>query len=297
MEMNSTKTLTLIGLMASALVSSALAQSKPPLSDAEFERSLHYKQGQIKILSGAVEFQIPKGFRFLEAKDAQRVLTDAWGNPPDDTTLGLIFPANLGPFDRTSWAVEVSYDEDGYVSDKDAASTNYTDLLKQMQDSANESNDQRQKDGYETIKLIGWAVPPRYDSGSHKMYWAKELEFGKDPNHTLNYNVRVLGRRGVLNLNAIAGMNQLPIIQKDMEQVIQFASFSNGNRYQDYQPGSDKLAEYGLAALVAGGIAAKTGLLAKILLVLLGLKKFAVVLVLGAVALVRRLFSGKRSAV
>ncbi len=293
--MNSTRTLTLISLMASALVSSALAQTKQPLSDAEFERSLHYKQGRIKILSGAVEFQIPKGFRFLEAKDAQRVLTDAWGNPPDDTTLGLIFPANLGPFDRTSWAVEVSYDEDGYVSDKEAASTNYTDLLKQMQDSANESNDQRKKDGYETIKLIGWAVPPRYDSGSHKMYWAKELEFGKDPAHTLNYNVRVLGRRGVLNLNAIAGMNQLPQIQKDMKQVIQFASFSNGNRYQDYQPGTDKLAEYGLAALVAGGIAAKTGLLAKILLVLLGLKKFAIVLVIAVAGFVRKLFGGKHT--
>jgi uncharacterized membrane-anchored protein len=294
MDMNMIRTLslaTLIGLTATALAQG----STKPMSDAEFERSLHYKQGQIKILSGAVEFQIPKGFRFLEAKDAQRVLTDAWGNPPDDTTLGLIFPANLGPFDRTSWAVEVSYDEDGYVSDKDAASTNYTDLLKQMQDSAKESNDQRKKDGYESINLVGWAVPPRYDSASHKMYWAKELEFGQDPNHTLNYNVRVLGRRGVLNLNAIAGMNQLPMIQKDMEQVIQFASFSNGNRYQDYQPGTDKLAEYGLAALVAGGIAAKTGLLAKILLVLLGLKKFAIVLVIAVAGFVRKLFGGKQT--
>src|SRR2546426_2131137 len=36
---------------------------------------------------------------------------------------------------------------------------------------------------------------------------------------------------------------------------------NEGHRYADFVPGTDKVAEYGIAALIAGGVAAKAGLL------------------------------------
>src|SRR6266581_5803290 len=95
--------------------------------------------------------------------------------------------------------------------------------------------------------------PPHYDSASHKLYWAKDLRFGGDSGRTLNYNIRVLGRRGVLVLNAVAAMDQLESVKRDMAKVIGFVEFNGGHRYADFIPGTDKVAEYGIAALIAGG--------------------------------------------
>ncbi|MEF3084030.1 DUF2167 domain-containing protein, partial [Luteimonas sp. SMYT11W] len=93
---------------------------------------------------------------------------------------------------------------------------------------------------------------------THKLYWAKDLMVDGGE-HSLNYNVRVLGREGVLNLNAIASMQQIEAIKKEMQQVTAFTEFTEGNRYTDFDSKTDKVAEYGLAALVAGGVASKLG--------------------------------------
>lgn len=78
--------------------------------------------------------------------------------------------------------------------------------------------------------------------------------------HSLNYNIRVRGREGVLILNAVAGMDQLATIKNEMKQVTAFTDFTSGNRYADFIESTDKVAEYGIAALIAGGAAAKLGL-------------------------------------
>jgi uncharacterized membrane-anchored protein len=90
----------------------------------------------------------------------------------------------------------------------------------------------------------------------------------------------------VLVLNAIAGMNQLGDVERDMKQVIGFVDFAGGHRYADFDPKTDKVAAYGLAALVAGGVAAKTGLFKGLLLALVAGKKAiaAGVAALGAAA-------------
>src|SRR5205814_4303057 len=115
--------------------------------------------------------------------------------------------------------------------------------------------------GYAAMELIGWAAPPRYDKAAHKLYWAKELKFSGETGNTLNYNIRVLGRRGVLVLNAVAAMLQLPEIEKNTPKILAAIDFNPGNRYADFSEASgDKVASYGIAALVAGGVAAKLGL-------------------------------------
>jgi uncharacterized membrane-anchored protein len=121
------------------------------------------------------------------------------------------------------------------------------------------------------------------------MYWAKELDFAGTPQHTLNYDIRVLGRRGYLSLNAVAGMSDLGDVQAGMQQLLPMTEFDAGSRYADFDAKSDKLAAYGIAALIGGGIAAKAGLFAKLGVLLLAGKKFIVLLLAGIAALWRKL--------
>jgi uncharacterized membrane-anchored protein len=127
------------------------------------------------------------------------------------------------------------------------------------------------------------------------MYWAKEIKFGNQAGtNTLNYNLRILGRGGVLTLNAIASMAQLPEIEKSTPIILGMVDFTEGNRYADYKPGVDKAATYGLAALVAGGIAAKTGLLKGLWIAVLALKKFIIIGLAALAGWLKKIFGRKK---
>ena len=273
-----------IGLLAAAWCLCAGAQGAPANDSAPDPRvhlvaALKPQAGSVALPGGLATLELTDTFRYLTPHDAKRLLEEGWGNPPnpEDSTLGMIVPASVDPLTREGWGVLITYNDDGHVSDDDAAKIDYADLLKQMKDALAEVNTERTKQGYPSLTLAGWAEPPHYDAASHKMYWAKDLIVGDNQEHTLNYFVRVLGRQGVLELNAIASMEQLPMIRESMKQVEAFSDFTEGNRYAQFNSSTDKLAAYGLAALVAGGIAAKTGLLAKLFAIVLALKKFILI--------------------
>ena len=143
------------------------------------------------------------------------------------------------------------------------------------------------------IELVGWATPPRYDAAEKKMYWAKELRFGDSTENTLNYNIRILGRRGVLILNAVAGMPQLAEIEKAAPAILATVNFQEGHRYMDFTPGTDKVATYGLAGLVAGGVLAKAGFFKVLVGILIAGKKLVIVGAIAVFVLVKKLFGGK----
>ena len=259
---------------------------------------LKYQQGEIALQNGLATLRVPDGFRFLNGSDAQTVLVKLWGNPPSSDPVGMLMPAEVSPLTAESWAVVLTYEPDGYISDKDAEKINYTELLAQMQKDMVSANEERQKGGYEPIHLVGWAKAPRYDSQTHKLYWAKELKFGSQPENTLNYNIRMLGRGGVLVLNGIAAMSQLPDIEQATPKILGAIDFNPGHRYADFNPKSDKIASYGLAALVAGGAAAtavKLGLFKGLWLAILAAKKFIIIGVVAIVASFRKLFKRKET--
>jgi uncharacterized membrane-anchored protein len=189
--------------------------------------------------------------------------------------------------------VTIDYSEDGFVKDDDASKINYDDLLKQMQAGIAESNKERQKEGYPTVDLLGWAAPPHYDAATHKLYWAKKLKFEGEDGDTLNYSIRMLGRKGVLELNAIASVNQFAEIDAQTPQILGMVDFKEGSRYADFDPKVDKVAKYGIATLVAGGalaLAAKAGFFKVLLVALLAAKKFIVIGVIAIVAFVKKFF-------
>jgi uncharacterized membrane-anchored protein len=143
------------------------------------------------------------------------------------------------------------------------------------------------------VHLVGWAEPPRYDANAKKLYWAQHLR-GSSGQNSLNYDVRVLGREGVLSMNAVAGMDQLEDVRKDMRPLIEIAEFNEGYRYAEFNKSTDKMAEYGLGALIAGGVAAKLGLFGKLFAMLIAFKKIILVGLIAAGGFIAKLFGKKK---
>ncbi len=264
---------------------------------AQEASSLQWQTGSITLRRGLAKLDLQPGWRFLDGADAEKVLHNFWGNPPQDPPLGMIFPPGLGPLDRDAWAVLVAYEEEGHVNDSDAVKINYTDLLKTMQQEVRDENPKRQQLGYPAMELVGWAEPPHYDAASHKLYWAKTLHEIGAPGSGLNYNIRVLGRKGVLVLNAIADLRDLGTVSTQMPRVMAMVDFQPGNTYAEFDPKVDKVAAYGIAGLVAGtavAVAAKAGLLKFMIPLLLAAKKFIVFVVIALVAAAKKIGSAIR---
>lgn len=258
------------------------------------ENALKWETNSVIIANGIAKINLSKGFKFLNAEQSKYILHDLWGNPPKHDVLGMIFPASGGPYADSSFAFIVTYEEEGFVKDDDADKINYDDMLAEMKKGEADVNKERAKSGYEPIYVIGWAAKPYYDKNNKVLHWAKEFKFGTADYNTLNYEVRVLGRKGVLSLNAVATMAELPLVKASIDDVLKMPGFTEGNKYSDFNSSTDKVAEYGIGALVAGGILAKTGAFAVIGKFLLAGWKFIAIGAVAAFGAVKRFITGRR---
>jgi uncharacterized membrane-anchored protein len=295
--MNTPLRLALVLLLLLGRLTAADAPTDPAARAAELHRltgALKPQAGEIVLRGGIAKITLPEQLRYLDAKDAATVLTKLWGNPGRGDSLGMLVPTGFDPLARDSWAVIITFEEDGYVKDDDAAGIDYSKLLADMKEGVKEANKAREKEGYEPVALIGWAAPPRYDAAAKKLYWAKELQFGKSAEHTLNYNFRLLGRRGVLVLNAVADLAQLKVVEAATPQILAAVNFQEGHRYADFNGSTDKTATYGLAALVAGGVAAKAGLLKGLWLGILAFKKLIIIALIALAGSFRKIWNSIR---
>jgi uncharacterized membrane-anchored protein len=257
--------------------------------------AMDYKTGKVVLQGDLATINVPEGFSFLGSKDAQYVLTSLWNNPEDTGTLGMLVPNGIDLLAAESWAVIYSYEEDGHVDDDDAEDIDYAELLGDMQKDITANNSSRVAAGYAPMELIGWAKTPYYDQMNHKLHWAKEIKFGSDSLNTLNYNIRMLGRKGVLVLNVVSGMDNIKIVEANIEKILKSSDFNEGNRYENFDSSVDKVAEYGIGGLIAGGILLKTGLLAKAGIFLLKTWKFIAIGAVGLFAFLRKKFSNKNN--
>lgn len=222
---------------------------------------VRYREGIQELPGGIANLHLPEGFRYLDPEDSRRVVVDLWGNPPGGATdvLGMILPAGEHLAVSNSWAIVISHGETGHVSDEDADMVDYDGLLEQLKIDSRRSSEARKAAGFETMELTGWAVEPRYDPQQKVLYWAKRFKISAHAEETLNYDVRVLGRQGVLSLNAVAGMNRVADIEAATPDIVSMLRFNRGFRYSDYDPATDKKADFTLAGLVLGGAVAGTG--------------------------------------
>ena len=261
---------------------------------------LTYRSGEVTIGDDLATLTLPDGYRYLDPKDSRRVIVDAWENPPETASdvLGMVLPADKSPLDEGVWCAVITFDDTGYVDDSEASTMDYEALLSRMKAATISANPERERSGYPTLELIGWARPPSYVTAQHALIWAKELHFSDQVHHSLNYDLRILGRSGVLSLNAVASMSEVSSVRAGMQAVLNFTHFNAGKRYEDFKPGEDKVSDLGIAALILGGtaVAVKPGLLKGLLVAILALKKFVVIGLAGIWVAVRSWLARRKSA-
>jgi uncharacterized membrane-anchored protein len=281
-----------LAALAGALPAAAQAPAPTPQELArdkqlrEILASLHPRSGDVAIPGAQAVLHLGKAYYYLPPDEAKRVIVEAWKNPPTvaEGVLGLVLPADKTFLDDT-WSAVITWEPMGYVTDDDARTADYGKILSDMQSGEEEINANRRKEGYPAQHLVGWAQPPSYDSATHSVVWAQNVAFEGQSVNSLNYDVRLLGRKGVLSLNMLDTMARLPQTREAAAAFARSAEFAPGARYADYKSGDTK-AGIGIAGLVAAGVgvvvAKKLGLIA---IVLLFAKKFLVIIVAAFAAL------------
>ena len=148
--------------------------------------------------------------------------------------------------------------------------------------------------GAAPLHITGWEIPPRYNEQTHNLEWAIRGESEGSP--VINYNTRLLGRKGVMEVNLVIDPEKLSAAMPAYQALLTDYSYKQGERYAEYRSG-DKLAKYGLAALITGGaaaIAVKTGLFAGLILFFKKAAKLVVLAVLAVVVWLKKLIAGGR---
>ena len=212
-------------------------------------------------LGDIARIEVPEGFRFT-GRDGVRRFMELTQNPVTGDELGvLVSPA--GPDDQT-WFVIFEFNPIGYVKDDEKGTLDADAILKSLKAGNERGNDERRKRGWATLDLLGWSTPPRYDPVTNNLTWA--IRASSEGSEVINHSVRLLGRRGVMDADLVLGPTQVTTAVPEFDRLLTGFEFAPGNRYAEWVKG-DKVAAYGLTALVAGGVgaaAAKSGLLGKL---------------------------------
>ncbi len=268
-----------LGGMAALLVTAVTlgAQEQPP--------KLNWVPGPGKVdLGNVAQLELAEGYVFLNAADARKLLA-AVGNVPDGSELGLVAPAA----DGQNWFVVFDHHDVGYVRDDEKDSIDAAAILKGIREGTEEANKVRKQKGVPGLHVIGWQQQPYYDAATHNLSWGIVAK-DDDGEQVVNFNVRLLGRRGYVSATLVDDAAKIAAARPHLEQIVGAFSYKSGSKYAEFRPG-DKVAEYGLMALVAGGAgaaAAKTGLLAALGKLLVKGGKAVVLLVVAALAAIRK---------
>ena len=252
-------------------------------------------------LGDVAEVKVPANCRFTDADGAKQFM-EVTQNPPSGAEQGVLLCRGTTATDSSYWFVIFEYNASGLVRDDDKSRLDQAALLHTIQRGTEAGNEERRRRGWGEIEVIGWQRQPYYDSLTHNLTWATRLrDKGSAGEETINHSVRLLGRGGVMNADLVADPSQAVTAVAAFDSILTDYAFIPGQRYSEWRSG-DKVAEYGLTALIAGGAGAaalKLGLFGKlwkvILALVLALKKLVIVVVLAIGGFFKKLF-GKRKA-
>jgi uncharacterized membrane-anchored protein len=191
------------------------------------------------------------------------------------------------------WAAYLEFSDEGYV--KDDEKIDAPALLKTLQQNTERGNEQRKSRGWSELRLVDWATPPVYNTATKRLEWATILD-SKD-GRAVNFSTKILGRRGYTSVIMVTDPVNLQAAESRLDTVLTGYAFNSGETYADWRSG-DKVAKYGLAALIVGGVAAvaaKKGLFSVLAGFLAVAWKFLVAGAVAAMAWLRRLFAKKQA--
>jgi uncharacterized membrane-anchored protein len=188
--------------------------------------------------------KIPAGYVFLGEADTDRFL-QLLGNLPAKGHY-LLAPQSL------SWFSVFNFNPSGYVKDDEKIDAD--ELLKSLKEADAPSNEERKRMGLEALYTDGWQVTPHYDAQSKRLEWGMRLRSASGAMN-VNYTSRLLGRTGVMSAVLVSDVDTLAGNTREFQQALSQFSFVPGETYAEFKQG-DKMAEYGLGALILGGAAA-----------------------------------------
>jgi uncharacterized membrane-anchored protein len=261
---------------------------------------ISWKRGPLKAdLGEAAEISVPAGFLFTDKKGAQKLL-ELTHNFPNGNEVGAIIPVTKEGEDV--WFIIFEFHGVGFVKDDERDKLDKGALLESIRSATEESNKVRAERGWPAFHIIGWQNQPFYDQHTNNLTWA--ILGSSDSGHeSVNHSMRILGRHGTMNVDAVMSPDVYAKVVPQFDQLVSGFRYREGNRYSDFVSG-DKVAGYGLTALIAGGagaLAVKTGLLMKlwkfIVMIFAAAWKAIVALVVALLAWIKRVLNklmGKR---
>jgi uncharacterized membrane-anchored protein len=275
------------------LAFAGIAGAKPPQNDQERAAAFHawtWRDGETVTLPlSHGTLKAPPPLRQLvgaDARSAYEVLNGIEAAPSieamlyDSQTKGIVQYEKLGR---------------GYIRIDDWHDLDADAMLKTLSEDTEAANAERKSAGIAALHVVGWLERPHLDRATNTVRWAVEArDEGVGP--LVNSIALVLGRDGFEKLTWIGAKNDA---QGEMLNVaLASFSFPAGGRYADFQPG-DKIADYGIASLVAAVVgvkmASKLGFFAALLVFA---KKFGILLLIPIglfAAWKKRLFSRKNA--
>ncbi len=284
---------------AAALLVAAAVQAQGQ-ADAEIEAAFEAAKpaavpgpSEVKLTDQAT-LKLPEGFVYVPPAEGKRIMT-AMGNRVGAGLLGLVFPAD-DP--EANWFVVMSYVDSGYIRDDDAKDWNADELLANLKAGTDEANRDRQARGIPEMEVLGWVEAPRYDAATHRLVWSAatkdKSEAGASP-RGVNYNTYALGRQGYISLNLVTDYASIAKQKPIAQRLLGALEFNTGRRYADFDSSTDRVAEYGLAALVGGFAAKKLGLFATLAVLLAKFWKVVAIAGVGLVAGLGKILARKKA--
>jgi uncharacterized membrane-anchored protein len=217
----------------------------------EVLKTLRFQKGDVVVGNNLATLRLTPEFRYLDPADTQMFLTRVWDNDPwlGRGALGLLLP-NLDPLSSRSWAVIIRYADPGHVDDADADKIDPEERRHALDNQVQKVKAARAADGLEFIELLGWVHKPSYDKATRTLSWGTQMRFDRKKSE-LHYDIRVLGRRGVLGLDVLAEMAQRGLVERQIPDLLKMASFNPGNLYSDFNPSVDRAAHHGVVGLIS----------------------------------------------
>jgi uncharacterized membrane-anchored protein len=193
--------------------------------------------------------EVPEGYRFTDAKGA-RIILQRMKKAVSPNLVGFLAP-DSGKF----WAI-LEFTDLGYVKDLDKSTEfDAAATLEAVRARIGRQNQYLIRAGAAPITSVDWAIQPVFDPDRYTLAWALRAETRSEK--VVNQTVRLLGRRGALDIVAVQ-RDQGSFEPAPLLELAKNISFNPGERYADYQRG-DKLATVGLVALIAGEENTTTG--------------------------------------
>ena len=293
----------LLATLLAATGASALSEEgSSGQSNAQAEQQAAFAAAVKAVVRGPAELpfadqaklRLPAGFLFVPVAEATRMMK-SMGNTVGTGFQGLVVPhSNDGSFSF----FDVTYHPAGYIKDDDAKDWDAAKLLDQIREGTAEGNKRRAEMGIHEVEVTGWVQPPKYDPAVHQLVWsigAREKGAAANEVGGLNYKTLVLGREGYMSMNLVTDQAHIDTLRPAVASLLDGLAFNDGKRYSDFNASTDHIAEYGLAALIAGVAAKKLGLFALIAAFVVKFAKIIIIAIAGLfVALRKKLGLGKK---